>query len=491
MVSLQDNSHSSPQATIDDASQNPVLLGSPATAQEPKMNVKNTFLDFAEEKTPANCRNQTCPVFPERDPDDEQDQRLQLEVNVDESQTSPAVAQSSLDRLSPTEPKVLVRNTFIEFEDEKTPSNRRNRTCPVMPQNVDDSEEEVEEVDSDEDVSPIHVDRRAMYRTEELQEQFLKDNSDCYEVQPRNVSARAAAEKSLDDHMIVPQQEPSARGVATSVPSPSSKERVDLEKALGFNCALASEKLMTGIAGSEAPMSTPAFPLGGDFSTSSYADFLAHLAAGMVPTYPSPYTSTALPFPMAVPPSMPLWPASPYALGSANEGFVYPDAPRAAADVEHGASSAAAKARPARRAMRLWIHIYLHMKVPGFDLVPMLIGRQGCKMRRIADATGAKIRIRGRGSGHYEIDGKQEAPTPLMVAVTTEKGDQAAFETAIGMTLAELRGVEDRFKVFCSKQKMTFEGPAFSIGLLTPGAEDMFKEVLAGVPFAAQSVARA
>ena len=65
-------------------------------------------------------------------------------------------------------------------------------------------------------------------------------------------------------------------------------------------------------------------------------------------------------------------------------------------------------ARGPRRPARLWVHIYLHMQAQDFDLVPMLIGRGGCNMRKIADKTAAKVRIRGRGSGHLEIDGKQE-----------------------------------------------------------------------------------
>eukprot|EP00425_Heterocapsa_triquetra_P006392 CAMPEP_0195157288 /NCGR_PEP_ID=MMETSP0448-20130528/185088_1 /TAXON_ID=66468 /ORGANISM="Heterocapsa triquestra, Strain CCMP 448" /LENGTH=456 /DNA_ID=CAMNT_0040196081 /DNA_START=32 /DNA_END=1399 /DNA_ORIENTATION=- len=83
------------------------------------------------------------------------------------------------------------------------------------------------------------------------------------------------------------------------------------------------------------------------------------------------------------------------------------------------------------RRLRLWAHIYLHMDVHGFDLVPRLIGRGGANMRRIADKTQAKIRIRGRGSGHLEVDGKYEAPTPLMVAVTTDRADASSFRHAV------------------------------------------------------------
>lgn len=136
----------------------------------------------------------------------------------------------------------------------------------------------------------------------------------------------------------------------------------------------------------------------------------------------------------------------------------------------------------AKRPLRLWCHIYLHMQVKGFELVPMMIGRGGCNMRKIFEATGAKIRIRGRGSGHFEIDGKREAPTPLMVAVTTDKLDHGSFKAAIEMTLVELRAVEQRFLTFCEKQNYTHEGPCFSIGVMPQGVENVLGDVFEGVP---------
>jgi len=151
-------------------------------------------------------------------------------------------------------------------------------------------------------------------------------------------------------------------------------------------------------------------------------------------------------------------------------------------DVGRPAAQEDPEARPAhKRPLRLWAHIYLHMQTPGFDLVPMLIGRGGQNMRKIADATNAKVRVRGRGSGHLEIEGKREAPTPLMVAVTTEKKDMAGFRQSIDMTLAELRIVEHRFRNHCLKQQIPVEGPAFSIGLLTEGAEELLRGVIDGV----------
>lgn len=90
--------------------------------------------------------------------------------------------------------------------------------------------------------------------------------------------------------------------------------------------------------------------------------------------------------------------------------------------------------RNGTRRQRLWVHIYLHMRIQGksldkyglprfFDLVPALIGRLGCHTKKIHEETGAKIRIRGQGSGHKEIEGEYEAPVPLMVAISTDHED--------------------------------------------------------------------
>ena len=92
--------------------------------------------------------------------------------------------------------------------------------------------------------------------------------------------------------------------------------------------------------------------------------------------------------------------------------------------------TATVAARQAQGA-RLRCHVFLNKRHSEFDLVPMLIGRSGCHMREIYQATNARLRVRGRGSGHLEVDGAKEAPVPLMVAVTSEGVDQARFRTAV------------------------------------------------------------
>ena len=103
----------------------------------------------------------------------------------------------------------------------------------------------------------------------------------------------------------------------------------------------------------------------------------------------------------------------------------------------------------------LWCHVFLDKRVPEFDLLPKLIGEDGCNMREIFEATKARLRVRGRGSGNLEVDDATEAPVPLMVAVTSEGVDQALFITAVEMTISRLRVVQGLFVEFCQQQKLS------------------------------------
>ena len=99
---------------------------------------------------------------------------------------------------------------------------------------------------------------------------------------------------------------------------------------------------------------------------------------------------------------------------------------------------------------RLWCHIFLNNQTPDFKLVPWVIGPAGCHLRQIYEATGAEIRVRGRGSGFPESN-SQEAPVPLMVAIRSEDPDQ--FKMATQMAIARLGEVKGLFELFCKQQK--------------------------------------
>lgn len=85
----------------------------------------------------------------------------------------------------------------------------------------------------------------------------------------------------------------------------------------------------------------------------------------------------------------------------------------------------------------------------GFELNKKIIGHGGSYTRGIFDATGAKIRLRGRGSKH--IEGSREAPVPLMLAVTTDQGKEQSFRKAFVMATELLQKVERQFNSFCAK----------------------------------------
>mmetsp|Transcript_15723 Transcript_15723/g.36904 ORF Transcript_15723/g.36904 Transcript_15723/m.36904 type:complete len:454 (+) Transcript_15723:68-1429(+) len=97
--------------------------------------------------------------------------------------------------------------------------------------------------------------------------------------------------------------------------------------------------------------------------------------------------------------------------------------------------------------VKLWCHFYLDVAMlrdEGFALIKKIIGTGGEKTWKIHHATGAKVRVRGKGSGHKEADGR-EAPVPLMLAVTLPQSDPETFRRAITMAITLLEEVEEKF----------------------------------------------
>lgn len=128
-----------------------------------------------------------------------------------------------------------------------------------------------------------------------------------------------------------------------------------------------------------------------------------------------------------------------------------------------------------------WCHFHLGEDMiakRGFELNKKIIGRGGCNMKAIFDATGAKVRLRGRGSGHLE--GGREAPVPLMLAVTCI-GSVSTFRTAIKMAVEVLRRVEAQFHATCGGEEQL---PCFKVASLSPGALECLDDVLCSVPTA-------
>lgn len=131
-------------------------------------------------------------------------------------------------------------------------------------------------------------------------------------------------------------------------------------------------------------------------------------------------------------------------------------------------------------ASRSWTHIILHIdrKHKEFELVPRLIGRGGVHMKTIALAHDAKLRVRGYGSGHLEVDGRREAPVPLMLTVSANKKDPEAFQKAVNLAIQHLKNTESHYKDFCYQKGFMQPGPMFSIGEMSPYTGQVLKELV-------------
>jgi hypothetical protein len=129
---------------------------------------------------------------------------------------------------------------------------------------------------------------------------------------------------------------------------------------------------------------------------------------------------------------------------------------------------------------RLWCHIYLAKRHADFDLVPSLIGRTGCHMLAIHFATKVKMRVRGRGSGHLEMNGTKEAPVPLMLAVTSEGVHTLNFKTAVHMAIDKLNEVQVKFNQFCHHRNLRSAkmGSIWRFGEMSKEAEHTLEDIL-------------
>lgn len=84
---------------------------------------------------------------------------------------------------------------------------------------------------------------------------------------------------------------------------------------------------------------------------------------------------------------------------------------------------------------RFWCCFHFNEAYLRYGVVPCIIGKGGQNTRAIFMETGAKVRVRGRGSGHLETGTNTEAPTNPMLTVSSP--DERSFNEAIRKT-AEL-----------------------------------------------------
>ncbi|OLP84838.1 hypothetical protein AK812_SmicGene34240 [Symbiodinium microadriaticum] len=158
-------------------------------------------------------------------------------------------------------------------------------------------------------------------------------------------------------------------------------------------------------------------------------------------------------------------------LSSASPGHVHVDGLS-----NNGAGYAAkAKAKPTKKhnpAQKIWCHFFIDptMLRNGFDVNKKLIGHGGANTKRIYEETGAKIRLRGRGSGHHEGD-RGEAPVPLMLAVTSDMRNQDNFLVALDMSAQLLQTVTNKYPDFCKAHGIPVAtSPLFWVGELSQEA---------------------
>merc|ERR1712146_48546 len=89
-----------------------------------------------------------------------------------------------------------------------------------------------------------------------------------------------------------------------------------------------------------------------------------------------------------------------------------------------------------------------------FGVVRRLIGSHGTHVKRIAEQSGAKLRLRGRGSGFLEGPENRESTDPLMMCVSAP--DTAAYDLAKDMVTKVLESVYEQYREHCRQSgKMT------------------------------------
>jgi len=86
---------------------------------------------------------------------------------------------------------------------------------------------------------------------------------------------------------------------------------------------------------------------------------------------------------------------------------------------------------------------------PKFHVVRRVLGPRGQHMKEIVEKTGAKLRLRGRGSNFLEGPEQLESPDPLMLCVSAP--DSLAYDEAKRLTQELLEGVHAEYRAFCTK----------------------------------------
>mmetsp|Transcript_27187 Transcript_27187/g.78125 ORF Transcript_27187/g.78125 Transcript_27187/m.78125 type:complete len:380 (+) Transcript_27187:55-1194(+) len=84
-----------------------------------------------------------------------------------------------------------------------------------------------------------------------------------------------------------------------------------------------------------------------------------------------------------------------------------------------------------------------------FKVTRKVLGPHGQHMKSIAEASGAKLRLRGKGSGFLEGPEQRESTDELMLCVSAP--DQAGYDEAVKMVRELMERVYDEYRTFCRK----------------------------------------
>merc|ERR1712176_989738 len=96
-----------------------------------------------------------------------------------------------------------------------------------------------------------------------------------------------------------------------------------------------------------------------------------------------------------------------------------------------------------------------------FKVTQKVLGLHGQYMKAIAKESGAKLRLRGRGSGFLEGDEQQESTDELMLCVSAT--DSEGYAEAVRLVRELLERVYEDYRAFCRKSGQA--APALDIRL--------------------------
>jgi len=84
-----------------------------------------------------------------------------------------------------------------------------------------------------------------------------------------------------------------------------------------------------------------------------------------------------------------------------------------------------------------------------FRVVRRIFGPGGENMKHIARESGAKLRLRGKGSGYLEGPRHEESSEPLVLCVSAN--DEGGYDTCIKLLTELFEGIYAQYRSHCSK----------------------------------------